>query len=232
MDKDHVSILIVDDDKRMRDLIHTTLSADGYFVQEASGGFEAVRLIRAQLPDLVILDINIMDMDGITVLKNIRSFADVPVIMVTGRNNTEDKMELLNLGADDYVSKPFVAGELLARIRAVLRRTTGKLPVESSFFDDGYLRVQFDTREVFTSGRQLILTKLEFRLLCELISNIRVHEYGKLEETFWGKEHIGARDALQHVITSLRKKVEPDPQQPRYIINLPGVGYRYHPHTN
>jgi len=233
MYKDIGDILIVDDDKRMRVLLHTILSSDGYLVRQASCGFEALRLIHAQLPGLVVLDINMADMDGITVLKNIRSFSDMPVIMVTARNNTEDKMQLLDLGADDYVSKPFVTGELLARIRAVLRRTnTKKQPSELSIYDDGYLKVLFDTREVFAAGNQKMLTKLEFDLLHELVSDTnKVHEYDLLIEIFWGKEHIGAKDALQHVINSLRKKVEPDTQHPRYIINIPGVGYRYYPHV-
>ena len=230
MEPSHTRILIVDDDEKMRLLLHDVLSDKGYETLEALDGVEATQVIQSEKPDLVILDIMMPRMNGIEVLRQLRQWSNLPVLVLSARGNLEDKTECLDLGADDYMTKPIEMKELLARVRAVLRRTTGERPLSGqSQFDDGYLRIDFDKREVSIAGREIRLTRLEYVLLQKLVTNAdRVMEYDQLLEIVWGAGYQDARDSLHHCVNTLRKKIEPDIDEPRYIINLPKVGYRYY----
>ena len=224
-------VLIVDDDERIRYLLHSIMSDGGYKPFEAANGAEAIQMMQNEPPNLVILDIIMPGMDGLEVFKALRQWSHIPVIMLSAQSKIEDKTKYLDLGADDYMTKPFAAEEVLSRVRAVLRRTTrDTLLPGSPYFDDGYLRINFAEREVTAAGKEVSLTKLEYALLRELVVNAgRVIDYNQLLETVWGTDYQDARDSLRHCVNTLRKKIEPEAEQPRYIINLPQVGYRYCP---
>ncbi len=222
-------ILIVDDEARMRRFVRMNLEAEGFEVIEADNAFEAIEKVRNDLPDLVVLDVAMPGMDGFEALQRIREFSDVPVIMLTVRDDEEDRIRGLDLGADDYVTKPFSPRELASRIRAVLRRVSQSeehLPDVVEVDDD--LKIDFGRREVWVRGKQVKLRPTEFRLLYHLVKNagwILTHE--QLLTKVWGPEYRDDSHLLRLYITYLRKKIEPDPAHPKYILTERGVGYRF-----
>lgn len=223
-------ILIVDDEPRMRHFVRMNLQLEGFLVSEASDGLEAVRKVREELPDLVILDVEMPHMDGLEALAEIRRFSPVPVIMLTVRAEEDDRVRGLDLGADDYVTKPFSARELASRIRAVLRRVEMSTPPERSsrVRIDDRLTIDFNKREVIVDGQTINLRPTEFRLLYHLVQNAGwtlTHE--QLLSKAWGPEYIDDNQLLRLYINYLRKKIEPDPANPRYIFTERGVGYRF-----
>jgi two-component system KDP operon response regulator KdpE len=233
MAKDNANlILIVDDEARMRRFMQMNLDLEGYRVIEAGNGLEAIERVRDDLPDLVLLDVMMPEIDGFEALRIIRETSTVPVIMLTVRDEEEDKIKGLELGADDYVTKPFSPRELASRIKAVIRRTemdsSGASSGKSLTVIDDYLQVDFNRRQVFVAGQEVKLRPTEYRLLYHLVKNAgytMTHEM--ILSKVWGYEY---RDESQYVrlyITYLRQKIEPDPSNPKYILTERGVGYRF-----
>ncbi len=222
-------ILVVDDEPRMIRFIQMNLELEGYQVSQASNGFEALTKLRDDLPDLVILDVMMPDMDGFETLRLLREVSAVPVIMLTVKADEEDKVRGLELGADDYVTKPFSPKELSSRVKAVLRRTEMPAPVEKSVTKiDDYLQIDFDRRSVIAGGQEVKLRPTEYRLLYHLVNNAgRIMTHEQLLSKAWGYEYREESHYLRLYITYLRQKIEPDPANPRYILTERGVGYRF-----
>jgi len=221
-------ILVVDDAPQVRRVMRTSLSAEGYTVTEARDGQGALEAFRAEPPDIILLDVNMPGMDGLEACREIRRTSDVPIIMLTVRNAERDKVLALDAGADDYVTKPFGMQELLARIRAALRRTLplDKLPA----FVSKDLSIDFEARRVTARGEEVHLTPKEFELLRQLVANQgKPITHRRLLQAVWGPDHGDETDYLRVAINQLRKKIEADPANPRFIRTEPWVGYRFEP---
>ncbi|MGQ9502406.1 MAG: response regulator transcription factor [Anaerolineae bacterium] len=222
-------ILVVDDEPRMRRFIHMNLDLEGYQVLEASNGLEAIKRVREDLPDLVLLDVMMPEMDGFEALREIRQFSNVPVIMLTVKGDEDDKVRGLELGADDYVTKPFGPRELSSRIKAVLRRAEIPAPAEQSIVHvDDRLQIDFNLRQVIVDGQVIKLRPTEYRLLYHLVNNAgwtMPHE--TLLAKVWGHEYRDETHYLRLYITYLRQKIEKDPSNPQYILTERGIGYRF-----
>jgi len=222
-------ILVVDDEPRMRRFVRMNLELEGFLVSEAANGLEALDKVREELPALVVLDVAMPGMDGFETLEYIRQFSDVPVIMLTVKGEEEDRIRGLDLGADDYVTKPFSPRELASRIRAVLRRVESSVreTAEPLVIDED-LAIDFPRHEVIVRGERIKLRPTEYRLLYHLVQNagwIVPHE--TLLRKVWGPEYQDENRLLRLYITYLRKKIEPDPSNPRYIFTERGIGYRF-----
>ncbi|MCC6175461.1 MAG: response regulator transcription factor [Chloroflexi bacterium] len=226
-------ILLVDDEPRIRDSVRMNLDIEGFDVFEAGNGQEALDKLRLVMPDLIVLDVMMPEVDGFEVLREIRRFSTVPVIMLTVKADERDVARGLELGADDYVAKPFSQIVLSARIKAVLRRS--ELPPPSPRQEvvvDDRLTINFERREVVVDGQKVQLRPTEFRLLYHLVSNpgtVLSHE--TLLSRVWGPEYRDASHYLRLYINYLRQKIEPDPSNPRYILTERGVGYRFVDYT-
>lgn len=225
------SILIVDDEPRMRRFVRMNLELEDFSVSEASDGLEAVRKVREEIPNLVVLDVEMPHLDGFETLAQIRRTSPVPVIMLTVRGEEEERIKGLDLGADDYVTKPFSARELVSRINAVLRRVELSSPAErsSSLVEvDDRLQVDFDNRLVLVEGQPVKLRPTEYRLLHYFIQNPgRMLSHEQLLSRVWGPEYVDDNQLLRLYVAYLRQKIEPDPPNPRYIFNERGTGYRF-----
>ncbi|MBZ5659200.1 MAG: response regulator transcription factor [Acidobacteriia bacterium] len=222
------TILVVDDEPQIRRVMRTTLSSNGYSVVEAKSGEEALEIMRKERPELVLLDVNMPGMGGLETCREIRDQSDVAIIMLTVRNTEHDKVLALDAGADDYVVKPFSVEELLARIRAALRRTTSAEPIPSYVSDD--LEIDFERRKVLVKGNPVRLTPKEFDLLRHLVSSQgKPLEHRRLLQAVWGPDYGNETEYLRVFINQLRKKIEPDPSHPKYIHTDPWVGYRFEP---
>jgi two-component system, OmpR family, KDP operon response regulator KdpE len=222
------TILIVDDEPQIRRVMRTTLTSQGYIVAEAPDGDRALEAVRAERVDLILLDVNMPGRSGLEVCREIRGSSDVPIIMLTVRNSEHDKVRALDAGADDYVVKPFSVEELLARIRAALRRAA---PAESlPPFSSPDLKVDFEKRAVAVKGRPVRLTPKEFELLRHLVANQgKALPHRRLLQAIWGPDYGEETEYLRVFINQLRKKIEPDPSRPRYIHTEPWIGYRFEP---
>jgi two-component system KDP operon response regulator KdpE len=223
-------ILVVDDEPRMVRFIRLNLEHDGFQVSEASSGTQALEQLRNQLPDLVLLDIMLPDLDGFETLSMIREFSSVPVIMVTAKGEESERVRGLELGADDYIPKPFSPRELVSRIRAVLRRTEAPAPgsAHGPLTIDDRLKIDFDRREIWVAGRLVKLRPTEFRLLYHLVQNAGwVVPHDQLLAKVWGYEYRGETHYLRLYVNYLRQKLEQDPAHPKYILTEHGVGYRF-----
>ena len=229
MSAPHELILIVDDEPRMTRFIRMNLELEGYRVVEAHNGLDALEKARTDLPDLVILDVMMPELDGFDTLEMLREVSSVPVIMLTVRSDEEDKVRGLELGADDYVTKPFGARELASRVRAVLRRTQGPVTPEEAILQiDDRLSIDYNSREVLVEGKRIKLRPTEFRMLYHLIENAGwVVPHETLLAKVWGYEYREEIQYLRLYVTYLRQKIEPDPSHPRYILTERGVGYRF-----
>jgi len=223
-------ILIVDDEPRMRRFVRMNLELEQLQVSEASDGLEAIRKVRDEMPDLVVLDVEMPKLDGFETLRELRRTSAVPVIMLTVRADEEDRIKGLDLGADDYVTKPFSARELVSRINAVLRRVELSSPADRNtrIQIDARLNVDFDRREVLVNGEPVKLRPTEYRLLHYFVQNPgRVLTHEQLLSKVWGPEYVDDNQLLRLYVTYLRQKIELDPSKPRYIFNERGVGYRF-----
>jgi DNA-binding response OmpR family regulator len=222
-------ILFVDYEPRMTRFIRMNLELEGYQVIEAHNGLEALDKARTNLPDLIVLDVMMPELDGFETLEMLREVSNVPVIMLTVRADEEDKVRGLELGADDYVTKPFGAREFVSRVKAVLRRTERPVtPEEAVLHIDDRLGIDFNSREVIIEGQRTKLRPTEFRLLYHLIENAGwVVPHETLLAKVWGYEYREEIQYLRLYITYLRQKIEPDPANPRYILTERGVGYRF-----
>jgi two-component system, OmpR family, KDP operon response regulator KdpE len=221
-------ILVVDDEPQIRRVMRTTLTSQGYTMTEAKTGEEALALIPVERPDLILLDVNMPGRSGLETCREIRLTSDVPIIMLTVRNTERDKVQALDAGADDYVVKPFGTEELMARIRAALRRASPSEALPP--FVSADLRIDFEKRSVLVSGQPLRLTPKEFELLHHLVANRgKTESHRRLLQAVWGPDYGEETEYLRVFINQLRKKIEPDPRHPRYIHTEPWVGYRFEP---
>ena len=218
-------VLVVDDDTKTVELVKLYLNRDGYRVLTAYDGVEALRLAQEAHPDLIVLDLMLPGMNGLEVCQTIRADSDVPVIMLTAKTTDQDKLTGLNLGADDYVTKPFSPRELAARVRTVLRRLPGERGPEE--LKRGNLTVNFHKHEATLSGRPLNLTEIEFKLLGVFVKEAgRVFSRAQLIEKALGYDFEGFDRTIDVHILNLRRKLEPNPARPRYIKTVYGVGYK------
>jgi DNA-binding response OmpR family regulator len=222
-------VLVVDDEPRMINFIRMNLELENFRVTSAENGFEAVRKVREMLPDCVLLDVMMPDMDGFETLKMIRDESTVPVILLTARAEEEDKVKGLNLGADDYVTKPFSPRELVTRVKAVVRRAELPSQVEKTPIRvDDRLQVDFNRREVIVDGSAVKLRPTEWRLLYHLMQNAGwVVPHETLLSKVWGWEYRDETQYLRLYITYLRQKIERDLNHPQYIFTERGTGYRF-----
>jgi len=222
-------ILVVDDEERMVRFIRLNLEHDGFQVIEAFRGAQAIDRLRSGLPDLVLLDVMLPDIDGFEVLRTIREVSSVPVIMLTAKGEEEDRIRGLELGADDYITKPFSPRELVSRVKAVLRRTeTATSSVHSLIEVDDRLKLDFDRREVWVDGQLVKLRPTEYRLLYHLVQNAGwVVTHDQLLAKVWGYEYRDEPHYVRLYINYLRQKLEKDPANPQYILTERGVGYRF-----
>jgi DNA-binding response OmpR family regulator len=223
------TILVVDDEPALVDLTRATLEREGYAVIDAATGLEAVAKVRDYLPDLVLLDVMMPEMDGFEALRAIREMSNVPVIMLTVQDSEASKVRGLELGADDYVAKTAGRRELVSRIRAVLRRARlAQPPTRSVVKVDDDLTIDFDRREVIVRGEAIRLRPTEYKLLYHLVQNAgRLLTHEQLLTKVWGREYRDDTQLLRLYITYLRQKIEPEPAKPRYILNERGLGYRF-----
>jgi two-component system KDP operon response regulator KdpE len=221
-------VLVLDDEAQIRRVLRTSLVASGFVVREARRGEEALEMIREEMPDLLIIDINLPGMSGFEVCREIRESCDVPIIMLSVRNNERDKVRALDSGADDYVVKPFGIQELLARIRANLRRHAPSADELPMTFESRELTINFAQRTVIARGHQARLTPKEFELLRYLVSHPnKALPHRELLQAVWGPDYGDQVEYLRVFINQLRKKIEPQPSKPRYLLTEPWVGYRF-----
>ena len=224
------TILAADDDPQLLRLMTRNLEFEGYEVLSASDGQQALAEIESHVPDLVLLDVMMPKMDGFTVCHRVREFSSVPIIIVTARGQDQDKVRGLDLGADDYLTKPFSVDELLARVRAVLRRSQitsreGAQGLQAAAIS-GDLAIDYSQHLVTLAGKEITLTPTEYAIIAYLAQNMgRIVTQDLLLEHVWGSEYLGESHMLQVNINRLRRKIEADPTQPRYILTKVGVGY-------
>lgn len=228
-DNKRYTILVVDDEKRMVRFIRLNLETDGFQVITAYNGMQALDQVRTQLPDLVLLDVMMPDLDGFEVLRRIREASSVPVIMLTAKGEEDDRVLGLEIGADDYITKPFSPRELVSRVRAVLRRVAASGEDSTDVIEvDDRLKLDFGRREVWLEGELVQLRPTEYRLLYHLVKNagwVITHE--QLLTKVWGYEYRDEPHYVRLYINYLRKKLEEDPSNPKYILTERGVGYRF-----
>jgi two-component system, OmpR family, KDP operon response regulator KdpE len=220
------TILVVDDEPQIRRVLRATLSSNGYEVIEAKSGQEAIEMVVTERPELILLDVNMPGMNGLEACNKIRMSFDGPIIMVTVLNAERDKIAALDAGADDYIVKPFAIGELLARIRAALRRSNPEESLPGIELPE--LRIDFEKRTVDVRDVRIHLSPKEFEVLRLLV----IHQgkpvtHKRLLQTVWGPDHGGETESLRVVISQLRKKIEKDPTHPIYILTEPWMGYRF-----
>ncbi|MGA2191911.1 MAG: response regulator [Nitrospirota bacterium] len=225
MSKNLPKVLIVDDETAIQRFLRNALSGDEFSLHEAGSGAEALAATISLRPDLIILDLGLPDMDGIEVIRRLREWSKIPVIVLSVREQEGEKVLALDAGADDYVTKPFGIGELLARMHAALRRSVQQSPEPVYKIDE--LEVDLSRRRVLVRGREVQLTPTEYDLLKHLVVHAgKVLTHRQLLSEIWGPAYPGQPHVLRVTISNLRHKLEPEPDRPRYILTEPGVGYR------
>ena len=221
-------VLLVDDEPAIQRSVGLLLRARGYDVQVAGTGADALAMLSAHPPDLVVLDLGLPDLEGTEVCRRIRTTSQVPILVLSARGAEADKVNALDLGADDYVTKPFGPDELLARIRVALRRAAVEDREETGRLRAGDLTIDYDRRRVLRGDREIRLTPKEFELLSLLAHNHdRVLTHRAILKAIWGPNAIEQTEHLWTLVAQLRKKIEPDPTNPRYLMSEPWVGYRF-----
>jgi two-component system KDP operon response regulator KdpE len=221
-------ILVIDDEPQIRRVMRVILSGENYEVLEARSGDAALLRFRESLPDLVLLDLNMPGMSGLETCRALRESSDVPIIVLTVRHEEEEKVEALDAGADDYVTKPFGKQELLARIRAALRRSPASPAAGPRTFSAGELEIDFEARKIRSGKKAVRLTPKEFDLLRYLVAHAgKPVPHRELLQAVWGPDYGDQTDYLRVFITHLRKKIEPNPAKPQYILTDPWLGYRF-----
>jgi two-component system KDP operon response regulator KdpE len=222
------TILVVDDEPQLRRAMKATLTDLGYSVMEAKTGEEALEVLRHEPADLILLDLNMPGIGGLETCRALRESFDTPIIILSVRNTERDKVQALDAGADDFVTKPFGIQELLARIRAAIRRSPSGGEAEPLNFSNDELNINFESRRVAVNGKSVRLTPKEFDLLKILVSNPnKPIPHRKLLQTVWGPDYGDEVEYLRVVVNQLRKKIEPIPSQPKYLLTEPWVGYRF-----
>jgi two-component system KDP operon response regulator KdpE len=223
-------ILLIEDDAQIRRFLRAALAAEDYRLQEAVTAEEGLAQAAARQPDLILLDLGLPDRDGLDVIRSIRQWGQIPILVLSARGQEKDKIAALDLGADDYVAKPFAVGELLARIRAALRRSSGRADGAGSVVRFGLVEVDLEKRLVLVDSREVHLTPNEYKLLQVLIQHAgKVLTQRQLLNEVWGPQHTEQAQYLRVYIAQLRRKLERDPARPRYLQTEPGVGYRLVP---
>jgi two-component system KDP operon response regulator KdpE len=218
-------VLVVDDENAIRRYLRAALSAQGFAIYEAASGQEAINAVVANHPDLIILDLGLPDFDGIEVTRRLREWSQTPIIILSVREAENDKIAALDAGADDYLTKPFSTGELMARMRVALRRLTSKL--DEPILQVGSLQMDVSRRLVTVDENQVSLTPTEYDILRLLLQNAgRVLTHRQLLKQVWGTAYESEMHILRVNISNLRRKIEPDPSRPHYLLTEPGVGYR------
>jgi DNA-binding response OmpR family regulator len=227
-------VLVVDDEPRYLRLIEANLRTEGYEVITAQDGIQAVEIFSSDPPELVLLDIMMPQLDGFAVCQRIRQFSNVPIIMLTAKGEEKDRVRGLDLGADDYLTKPFSATELLARVRAVLRRSVlSKESNQNRIFEHGDLRIDFARAEVWRDTQQIFLSATEYRLLLQFAHNVgKVMTAEEILANVWGPEYAQDKEILWVSIARLRQKLEENPHNPRHIVTRSGLGYLMPPVDN
>jgi two-component system KDP operon response regulator KdpE len=221
-------ILLIEDDDQIRRFLRPTLAAENYRLHEAVTAAEGVAQAAARQPDLVLLDLGLPDRDGLTVIGEIRAWSAMPILVISARGQERDKIAALDAGADDYIAKPFATGELLARIRAALRRSARVGAQVSTVFRAGPIEVNFEKRLVTVNGVETHLTPIEFKLLQTVVRYAgRVVTQRQLLNEVWGPNHVEQSQYLRVYMGQLRRKLEADPARPQYLRTEPGVGYRF-----
>jgi two-component system KDP operon response regulator KdpE len=221
-------ILVIEDDPQIRRFLRATLAAEEYQFHEAVTAAEGIAQAAARQPDLVLLDLGLPDRDGLDIIREIRSWSQMPIVVLSARGQEKDKIAALDLGADDYVAKPFAVGELLARIRAALRRASPLAPDGADpIVRFGNVQADFEKRLITVGGQEVHLTPNEYKLLQVLIKYAgRVVTQRQLLNEVWGPQHTEQSQYLRVYVAQLRRKLEQDPARPRYLQTEPGVGYR------
>jgi two-component system, OmpR family, KDP operon response regulator KdpE len=218
-------ILVIDDELAIRRFLHTVLSSEEFCLHEAESGHAGLASAAAFRPDVILLDLGLPDMDGIEVIKRVREWSSVPIIVLSVRDCEDDKVGALDAGADDYLTKPFGVGELLARIRAALRRSLQEIP--EPLFNSNDLQVDMGSRQVMVGGADISLTPTEYDILCLLAAHAgKVLTHSQILKQVWGIAYLEQPHVLRVNISNLRRKLEIDPSRPQHIITEPGVGYR------
>jgi two-component system KDP operon response regulator KdpE len=222
------TILVIDDEPQLRRAMKATLTDLGYSVIEAKTGEEALETLRSESPDLILLDLNMPGIGGLETCRAIRETSETPIIILSVRNTERDKVQVLDAGADDYVTKPFGIQELLARIRAAMRRTPASADATERKIVSGELEIDFSARRATLNGNAVRLTPKEFDLLKFLVDHAnKPIAHRKLLQTVWGPDYGDEVEYLRVVVNQLRKKIEPVPSKPRYLLTEPWVGYRF-----
>ena len=223
-------VLVVEDDAPVRNLMVTTLKTHDYRYITAKNGTEAIMMASSHNPDVLFLDLGLPDMDGIDVIRQVRSWSTMPIIVISARSDDADKIEALDAGADDYLTKPFSVEELLARLRVTIRRLSmmnSEKSSESSLYTNGKLTIDYSAGVATLDGEELKLTSMEYKLLCLLARNtgkVLTHTY--ITQNVWGRNWDNDIASLRVFMTTLRKKIEPTPDSPKYIQTHIGIGYR------
>lgn len=218
--------LIIDDEIQIRRLLRVSFESSNYSVEEAPNGKEGIKLLSLVQPDFVVLDLGLPDIDGLEVLKNIRSWSDVPIIILSVKNDEETIITALDNGANDYIIKPFNVGVLFARIRAVLRNTTNI--ISTAVFENGHLKIDYSGRIVTVMDNEIKLTSKEYDLLCIFTQNCgKVLTHRHLLKEVWGGQSIEHNQYLRVYVGHLRQKIETDPKKPKILVTEPGIGYRF-----
>jgi two-component system KDP operon response regulator KdpE len=221
-------ILLVDDETAIQRSVGPLLRARGYDVESAGTGAEALTLVGERTPDLIVLDLGLPDLEGTEVCRRIRATSQVPIVVLSARGAEQDKVNALDLGADDYVTKPFGPEELLARIRVALRRVLTDETVDAGVFRAGDLTIDYDRRRALRGDVEIRLTPKEFELLSLLARNHdRVLTHRAILKAIWGPNAVEQTEHLWTLVAQLRKKIEPDPAKPKYLLSEPWVGYRF-----
>lgn len=221
-------LLVIEDEAPIRKFLRAALVDADYALDEAETGTQGLRLAAANPPDAVILDLGLPDLDGLEVLKRLRDWYTSPIIVLSARGQERDKVQALDLGADDYLTKPFGIGELLARIRVALRHATRGSSPTGSVHQQGDLRVDFEARRVYRAGDEIHLTPIEYRLLTTLIKHAgKVLTHRFLLKEVWGPDNVYETHYLRVFMANLRRKLEVDSGRPEYLLTEPGVGYRF-----
>jgi two-component system, OmpR family, KDP operon response regulator KdpE len=220
-------ILVVDDEPQVRRFLRASLPTQGYRLVEAETGADALREASTRGPDAVLLDLGLPDLDGVEVTRRIREWSAVPIVVLSARGQESDKIEALDAGADDYLTKPFGIGELLARLRVALRHANRAAGSEEPVFEHGDLRVDLATQRVFSRGQEVRLTRTEYRLLALLVKHAgKVMTHRQLLKDVWGPGSVNESHYLRVYMGQLRHKLEKDPARPRHLVTEIGVGYR------
>ena len=221
------SILVIEDDSQIRRFLKVGLENNDYSYLEALKGKEGLLEIATRNPDIVILDLGLPDMDGLDLLKELRGWSQVPVIVLTARDREQDKIQALDLGADDYLTKPFSTGELLARVRVALRHAQKMGQEAEPIFENGSLKIDLIVRQVFVAQREIHLTPIEYKLLTLLAKHAgKVLTQRQILKEIWGPNATDQGHYLRVHMHQLRHKIESNPARPKWLINEPGVGYR------